>query len=444
MPGFLRLSVLLCGVFSSVNALATDLPTASEVVAGYRQNLQAFDGLYVRWRYERRRTELYRQALINSASDLDLQASSKIDGDEQKEALKKSAESTRKVAKDFDPARVEAGTISAFSFDGQVQIRIPRNHQSATDGAELDRGSLTGAYSSTLIWSRPSASSPWLFWSGSVNNPSGGFETRLADTLIGFLPPGLPVDLVPLGHLHSFDRFFASSPESLVVVGFTEFKKTAALIVENVERTPAEAFLPPERLEELRHRLRQEIVTRAWIDPAAGYWPRRIERFARWFLDDRELSHPMPPKGGFKPSIEDVTIEKIPNGGFFPTHGVIRQWQSAAPVSKIWILDIVDGRSPIEIELAPIVEDEWWAEAVTARARTEFQLDKLWPRDAQVLDVASGQVLVQDAAGELVRAKAEQLIRKSSSTGFRPIWLVIGGTALAIGISVWLWRRRLR
>lgn len=444
MPSLLRLSFLICGVIAAASAVAEDLPSASEVISGYRQNLQAFDGLCVRWRYQRRRTELYRQTLLEEARALDRQASSMSSSDEQKGSLEKTAESAWKYAKDFEPARTESGTLSVFSFGDQVQIRIPRDHRSVVDHVELDRSSLTGAYSNTIIWSRPSTSSPWLFWSGSVNNPSGGFDSRLPDTLIGFLPPGLPVDLMPPGHLHSFDAFFTSPSESFVVVGFTKLEKTPALIVDKVERTPAEAFIPKERLEELRHRLRQEIVTRAWLDPAAGYWPRRMESFARWFLDDRELSHPIPPKGGFKPRVEDVTIEKIPDGGFFPTHGMIREWQPVSPVPKIWILDIVDGRPPVEIELAPIVENEWWAEAVTTHARTEFQLDKLWPSDVQVIDVASGQILVQDAAGELVRAKAEQLIRKSSSTGIRSIWLVIGGAALTIGVGVWLWRRRLR
>ncbi len=444
MPNFLRLSVLLCGCFSSVGALAKDLPTVSEVLSGYRQNLQSFDGLYVRWRVQERQTKLYRQFLLESAQAVEREASSKPLGDEQKAAQEKYAQSLRESAKTFDPARLVTATLGVFSVDGHVQLRIGRRPEPVVDGPELDQTSLTGFYSKTIIWSRPSTSSRWLCWAGSASRSLGSFEPKLADNLIRFLPPGLPTEVVPPTHLHLIDRFFASPPESLVVVGFDELFNTPLLIVERIEKQPPEFCIPPERMEELRSRLRQEVVMRAWIDPSAGYWPRRIESYARWFLDDREVPHPTPPKGGFPPDVDDVVIEKTPNGGYFPTHGVIRQWYAVTPVPRIAVVEIVDGRTPVEIEMAPLTECEWFAEAVTAQARTEFQLDKLWPSDVQVYDIPSGQILVQDAGGDLVRAKAEQLVIKPSSSGFRLIWVVTSGVVLALGIGVWLWRRSLR
>ena len=196
----------------------------------------------------------------------------------------------------------------------------------------------------------------------------------------------------------------------------------------------------------LKKRVLLVNVTRSWIDTHHGYLPRRIVNFDRWYCDGKLASNQCQYANGPATFVDDVTIELIPKGGFYPTKGSIKRWTHRQDPNWPSPLEIFEGKQPGPVLEKILAEETKWAVKVSVPDVTpEFDVMKLVNDDALVVDISAQQVLAKNSQGDLIRASAGQVSQQSipgpTHGWFNTICYLIFGASLILAARIaFTWR----
>lgn len=436
----IRGAVLLVGLSVGGVCVASccgdELPTAAELESAMRINREAFAAFRVRYSYVLARHEGYRDHQQLSADSIELVLRKGTFPAIEKERMTALIESIRSEAKDFRPGVAAMFRAEVWRAGVAVQVRLPTNEDRFPE-SKLSAGNLSNDFGGISIYSRSGNESGWSSWSNSTRQSAITLNTELPSAYLG-LPPLMIGSGIADGRLHPMDRPAVGGPDGMIVSGRERIGDFDTVVVERSTIQP----WPQESSAELKSRVVLTEVFKAWLDINHGYLPRRIAREPRWFCDGK-LAEPAHYINGLPPIVDDVVIEKIPGGGFYPTGGTVRTWTHRQDRTWPTPLEVFDGLKPApEVTKLLVDEARWTAEVIVPKELPEFDLKKLIPTDALVLDAAARQIMVPDSQGQLIRAKAEQLAVQPKH-GYSIAFLA-GCVGIALGVVAvfvrMLWR----
>ena len=422
--------LLIAGIWATA-CCGDELPTAAELESAMRLNREAFAAFRVRYSYVLTRHEGYRDHQQLSADSIERVMRAGTFPASEKERMALYIESIRSEAKEFRPGVAAHFRGEFWRAGAAVQVRLPINEDRFPE-SKLSADNLSRYFSGISIFSRSGNESGWSSWSNATRKSAITLNTDLPSAYLG-LPPLMIGTAIADGRLHPMDQPALGGVDGLVVSGIERIGEFDTIIVERSTIQPWLPGSPPE----LVSRVVLTEVTRAWLDINHGYLPRRIVREPRWFCDGK-LAHPGRYTNGIPPIVDEVVIEKIPGGGFYPTGGVFRTWTHRQDNSWPTPLEVFDGLKPApEVTKLLVDEARWTAEVTVPDELPEFDLRKLIPSDALVLDAAARQFMVPDAQGTLIRAKADQLAvplkpRYSMAFLIGCVGIVLGGVAVLV------------
>ncbi len=361
---------------------ATGLPTAEEVVAGYVAHRDRITTLRVQSTRTRVRTLAWSAAMIKQAEAIEARIA---EDDQATEAAERpyNAPQLAQQAAGLRSQAAQGGDMTLPSTDYwtdrygiQFRFRIPIG---AAPSAFPDDPPTTAAlgttYRNTIIVSSPGPGAPVATWNGSQNGmaPTGGIfkSYRVGDAKLIATPPfgvvrpdwGLP--------LNPYDEFYEGPGEFPRVVGRAVIDGRPTLILERrTAAMPPRSFLTESEFQRLGTRLRRSTLIRAWVDPARGYLPLRLEWDAEALLDGKLIA----PPAGTKPNrvIEEVVLREVAPGIFYPSSGAIREYQpdpsykGPTPTVAAWVEQGTEGTAGPPVVL---VETVAWAAPVVEVGR---------------------------------------------------------------------------
>lgn len=382
-------------------AVSDDLPTGRDIASAYQLNAATFESARIQWKCELHRFEPYRKVLLAGIANIERTAADTKLSEGQRANAKTLVESYRHGAKTFRPSLLQTMNIEQFRSGTAIQFRI-REDGRVIPLSPLSAESLRGDFSDIAIISRAEKEAPWCGWSGIPGQPVISVSPGFPLTFI-LAPAFLTSGEVTENILHPMDRFF-SDPDSLTVVGKSQINGYETLVVQRSEPLITATSFP-----ELKGRVTSFRITEAWIDPANGFIPRRIQRNARWIVDGKEVAHAVRYDKPLQPELDEIEIARVDGAGFFPVRGKLKSWVATDEVSP-GILEVVDGKAERPLAHIDLISEIRWEGSATAKApETVYDLKTIVPPGVLVADVRTQTVLAQNDQGDLIRARAGQL-----------------------------------
>ena len=268
--------------FWLVGAASAAPPSASDVFSGYRLNASYFAKVRITWRYSLKNTDAFYNADKRMAQILELKAKSADISGERKTKLLRAAKGFRSSS---EGTPRETVFLQDYWTDGlRKQVRIPASQLDLAAArvwqfpdAPVTPDSLIVSYKDTCILSyNPQANATLRIWAGYQPNTKANSSVRsapLEEYYYGFLyPPCVEgKHAVKQQYLHPVDRFFSLPVQNIHVVGSVELDgvKALKLVHRTIEKSTLHAA-DGAKLEYLN-------TTTAFVDPARGYIPVRIE-----------------------------------------------------------------------------------------------------------------------------------------------------------------------
>ena len=397
-------------------AQAEELPTRAEVVSLAQQNQAAFRSLRVKYSCELRDQEGLRIFQLQGAEDEEARAAKPGVAAAQREESLRNASNWRGMAKAFQP-HTENWVRDVWRQGEAIQLRWPQSGGLPT--VPLTRESLGREFKGISLWSRPSREASWSSVLLVGQKPAVSIQTTLPPIPL-LIPPLMVGSAVEEQFLHPLDKVFADGADSISVIGRERIGDVNTLLVEK-SSIISQMKDPTDQSNRM-----SVYVLRAWVDLERGAIPVRVASEARGFRDGKRVVDPKFGGSDWPPSVVDVVIEQVPGGGYYPTKGLYRAWTAARPTESA---EKSDGQTPKSVPLL-LQEISWSAEVSIPDEYPEFDLMKLAPADSLVFNTPAQQIMVKDDQGELVRAKTDQLIVRTSSVS--RWWWLLGGLALIV------------
>ena len=407
---------------------AEELPTRADVLSLAHQNLAAFRGLQVKYTCQLRDQEGFRTFYLQGAEDEEIRAAKPDISAKQKEEAVRNAANWRGMAKAFQP-RTENWVREIWRQGESVQIRWPQTGGLPT--LPLTRDSLGREFKGISLWSRASREASWSSIVLVGQKPAVSVQTTLPPIPL-FIPPMMVGSSVEEKFLHPLDKVFADGADSISVIGREMVGGVDTLLIEK-SSIVFQMKDPADQSDRM-----SVSVLRAWVDLERGAIPVRVATEMRGFRDGKRVVDPTFGGRDWPPHVVDVVIEQVPGGGYYPTKGLYRSWTAARPTESA---EKADGQTPNSVPLL-LQEISWSAEVLIPAEYPEFDLMKLAPEDSLVFNTPAQQIMVKNDQGELVRAKTDQLIARTSSVSR---WWLLGVFAMIVFAMVsvrWLRSRR--
>jgi hypothetical protein len=304
--------VMCAAVLFGAESIQAQRPAFSydDLRAGYWMNFEEFKTLYVSWRLV---AFPHQNAVRRHEETL------KSETPQQRAAMQKGL-GHREEQNEFWSDRVafQVRTPTRRTEDRDApgrKVAFP-NHAARKDNLMSD-------FSEIAVYNYNGNLSDGIkFWNGVLQgSPQAAILSHVSDGDPGrFLPPlAVPQPLAQFVQ-HPFDAFFSGDYDDARVVDRVELDGHETYVVEKVvtlqngrQRFKVLVELAGEDI----NKLSLQKVQRAWIDVQRGCLPLRIETIERLIYDGKAYDDVY--RLGPSPVTETQQIEKIDNGGFYPT-----------------------------------------------------------------------------------------------------------------------------
>jgi thiol-disulfide isomerase/thioredoxin len=320
-------------VQSAVLRAQEPLPTAAEVVAGYRRNLAQFPQPHVTIHGAERTSAPMHRLWQSRVVAMERALADPSRSDNQR----KHAQLVLAAARD-ELARAGEVTYTHQDFWTDRKSWQARMPYAGPDGDQPPMhtfprdlpgaAALAGVYRRYRVYTfAPDASPSMSAWLG-LPNPGAPAYARVSDALLDELPANfhLPPLAATAGKssqlAHPIDAVFFRKGEPLRVVAHEMVSGRRTIKIEQAMFEPSGE--PHRAAGELAV---GEVIT-AWIDPEQGYLPLRVEWHSAWQLGGRPLNQPHRPVHAV---LRTTRIERI-GGGFYPLEGTI-EFRSLHPAA---------------------------------------------------------------------------------------------------------------
>lgn len=439
------------------------LPRPEDLVAGYRQNRFLFQNMRLVWLRRHGYLPGWHANMQQRIKQEEAQAARPGETPESAAQHRNAAGRYRKVLAMPESTRGEE-LLQEYLGDranSRFQMRVApagwvKDHPSPPWGFPQDKvtaDSLRGVYERFFIYAFDKGlGDSYRAWAGLRRD-----DNYLASVLASprempttFFPPLAVEDQNRGKQWHPLDEFFSWRVEEMNVLGKADLDGHATYVLEHLRADPfAGSYLPEGRLrEKYKDRYKHMFSTRAWIDTARGCLPLRITREAYFTLDGRVTQPPFPLQ-----TLEQVAVERVEGGGYYPVKGVIREWtdDETVPIdyfgSDAEFEKLITGERRLRPRVA--AEEVSWhvgGVRVNCTAPDDFALPfpekTLYADEIQrkTLITGEGQTLLDNAIGP--EGKQQQFEPADLSA---PVftWLVSGNLVCVALLGGWfLFRRR--
>ncbi len=408
-----------------------DLPSISEVVAGFRQNMLAYQRVRMIHSTREQFHKDYRRLLEVNRDELVRRRSEKQVAEGELAAFDRLLASATKEMDDFKPAARTLAPIEVWRSGESVQLRFPP--QDGESITPLTRQSLEQEFRNTEIISRSNSMEHWLAWGATQGAPK---LTISKDCLLSSLgmPPLLADSVLPDNLLHPLD-ILGKAASKLTVIGREMVNGKSWLMLDEV----VEMNLVPSS--EFERRVKVKQIYRTWVDEQAGFWPCRMAYLTRYYLDGVEVANPVTSTNGYPATLDDVVLERGPSGVYYPISGVIRRWRVFGDPTWPTMEDIFVRGMARPVTTAVLLHETTWTTRVSMPDYTpEFDLMKIITSDTTIW--RDGEFLVRDDQGVLIRGKAPALAHRSSTTHWIRITMCLLVMIALVGAIFGMKRRR--
>ncbi len=320
-------TIVLVGLLAAVGP-EDPADSPGRLFAQFRENRDKFRTLEVQWRRDPKHTDDWRLSLTKRLSSVEAEfAKLETTDSEVYRRLQVEQQGLRTQLAQF---RGSIGTFHTFLGDGKrfmMRHAPPNWGLTHTDedwlmpDEPVTPETMARDYSGFTFQSYQGDPNlgfrVWTLVAGG-NPGTGAVYRNLQDIYAAnFFPPLVTLPSLP-GKLpwHPIDLLFAANPGEFRTMGRTVIDGTEVVIVERRSQTVQE---PSPLKSQVGGRLRQDQVERAFLDPARGALPVRIEWDSELFVDGKPLPRPR----GYRPHrvLEVTKIVKVPEAGFYPTEG---------------------------------------------------------------------------------------------------------------------------
>lgn len=426
-------------------------PTPGDLVAGYRYNLSTFNAPRIIWRYVDIRPEAWYDHNENAATQLDRTATASTLDAKQRAELQSEA-SARRSSVAATASRI-AHVWDYWTDRERFQVRTPSNNdiQGAVSFPDdpITPATLTTTYGNYRIFSYLSNANPPLrFWtgidkrgtlSGILANGTG--VAKQGDFL--FPPLGACKEEWGVKQFHWIDAFYVLPAEQMQVVGKSNVAGHTTYLLRHQKLEKA-----PPTFTKLAANVEIGEATTAWVDPARGCIPLRIEWSSVIVIDGKSFGD-----GETKPFrvMETEQIEQFADAGFYPAKGSL--WLYGADPhwagTPITLDEAIAGKK-VEIPLVTISEHKWDAAKVEPNAATnESMFAFTFPANTHYFDETKGRFFIEG----LTQSEVDRIIESGAGApppalggGFR-LLAVLSINAAIVGAALLAfrsWRNRAR
>jgi hypothetical protein len=400
-----------------------------EILAAYRQNASTPKTLRISWTRTLRRSEDWRkQQLFGEKSiqrELDAMTPAEQSG-ERGTLLSSQVKSFRALGTRSLEGLVEPVAQDYWSSGPRFQIRWFVDEKGSRGLAraafpddETTRATLEPRFGSIAVLSVAEAGGGLFhLWEGSCDKGEcfAGIRAHNPVELLTYLPPlsrRAPADGV---QMHMIDEFFSGAPEEYAVLAPVELDGVPVLLVERALKVE-----------------RGDCI-RAWIDPARGCLPLRIETYLGRMDKFRDYLKPsLPDSPPFANEVLRVSeIREAAPNYFYPVRGESFTYGEERNES----LERTGHRVPHETVA-------WSADAIEIdRPMSDAAFTLSFPPGTVFWDDREGQgFVVGDADGTFERL-AESTSRRRRPTSRASTWWIVGGSVLAAFVVAIVWWRR--
>jgi hypothetical protein len=463
-PIFLWLGALLAA--QGAPALPRgDLPTAAEVLAGFRQNQEAFRTLRVIWRQELVPAEGYFHNHAYQAAIIEKSLLHNQVAPDQQQFTENQLKWNKKASKLENADENTIRLYQDFRTDWRgFQMRSPRQFASFHKppvGFRFPEAPLTEEHLATtfahfrILIHAPEAAAPYTVWDG-VGPDGLGTGRRMAkkptETWFAFPPLAQRAyNSAASGHwddVNWIDRFFAGTAEEFEVVAADADGRHVTVRRVLYKNRNKQSFIPIEYQQQFHDRVvERHTVATATLDSFRGWLPVRIKYHSYFVVDGKRLEGPG--RDTYAPSEDDglhvLEIKRIENGGWYPTRMEYRRY----------FMDLEDYRGgqlpeslagtakPSRLMLFTVttttVEQ---IEAGTAVDPTTMPL----PKGTMLLDATQGGVAVLGNPQDVLEALAASVNAANVHSPWKWAWLatLFAANLALLCLVIWGWRRKRR
>jgi len=310
-----------------------NLPSAGDLVSGFRTNYHAFPALRILWARKQEMTDAWFKRSENAAEKYRKESNDASKTPPERARALRLSENAKNVLTNpvlrkptiiLQEFRTDRSSYQACRFNASVESDLPSGY-SFSKRLPADPLNLQTVLAHTRITAYDHSTSQFTYWMGRREGRDY-YQAEIGRKNMGDSEGFFP----PLGHdsdarggtLNELDAFFARATSQMRVIR-TEVKEgVETYVLEHGEEFKlAPDFLARELPEELiakfPGKLQLYAITTAWVDAKRGFLPLRIEKTAAFFYDGRRLGPP-------PQSAELLTVfkvQKIDGGGWYPMKG---------------------------------------------------------------------------------------------------------------------------
>lgn len=408
----------------AIAAGAGDCPyTVDEVIAGYHQNFARFRTLRVQMRLAERHGANWIKHWQMEADAWEDQSRQPGISAEERARLLAQAEERRKVARHPHIA-LPHYTLQDFWTDGSsFQQRVPLAAAGwATPALEGDFLAPPGVMHWTFPDVPPSGDNlatvyhdvqivsyapevGFRAWKGRANSarPGTGWSSGGSHGGLTMFPPLGRPPAEWKAMVHIIDEFFALPAEEMRMAGTAELHGRKLCVIEHVKEIGYQSWLQPHEIDKYAGKIQRFNVVRAWIDPAQGCLPLRIE----WDSYLAQGGVPLEVEKtirGPRPLwrvLEEIRVSQVDGGGFYPMSGVLRTYgrDVSSDQMPLTVSDILEGRATSWPPAALTEEKSWQVLKLEANVDIPEGFFALpFPQNTLYYDAAQGRGLVTGSA----------------------------------------------
>jgi hypothetical protein len=424
---------------------------ATDIVAGYRQNFAEFRTLHVQWQRVLTNAENFFKRLEAAAHDLEEQSARQGIEPEERARLLSQAEgylgmaahpkniAPTVVRQDFwtDRTGFQMRLPSPSLGDQQTEWRYPPS------APGIDTKALLTHYKDTaIICFDGRADNGFRVWDGYTKGDIhvAGIQKSAADSDSTHFPPLGLVNPEWGSSWHPFDDFFAGPIEQLRVVREERVAGRRTYVVERVSETQhKELRLKPEHIKRFGERIKIFDIVRAWVDPARGYIPLKMEWDGeKWY--DGKLIAPLKKKIPSFRIIDNVEIRQVAGTqGYYPVRCEMHLYAVEAGYRGPFVTvgDVIEGKQPVVGPNRLDQECLWEVSLVEANRDMSGLLSLRFPDNTAYYDARQSRAFVTGDAKKMLDdalAKQEappQEARWHTARVALAVVIVVGTLALA-------------
>jgi hypothetical protein len=429
---------------------AEDLPTAGDLVSGYRANYLSFPSLRLLWTQSLQFAEAYHQtkALMLKfhqarAQQSNLSPEERSDSLGQVESLKSSSQSAdcdgSVLFQEFitDRSRYQMRQLpykSLAEFPTQYTFSPP---------LRADSTNLATVFYGTPVTEYEPAQNIYKIWHGTgAKRGSGEFRKDGSWNLDAYLPP-LGADNDGWGVLHEIDAFFRLPVSRLRVIRREVVDGATTYVMESMLTYDFSVALEKSNLAtRYQGKLEKRASTRAYIDPARGFLPVRIEHGAGHYFNGRLLTYDN------VPSHTVVSVTRFLNpagGGWYPADGgIVRLTMDPTKNSSGLSLEKELEGSAKPVPLVVMDATNWKTLKIETPISSPdiFGID--FPIDTEYFDITTNKTMIrgngQDIPDyELADEAPVTEFKAPAGRRLRLGWIVIVNIILLTILILWYW-----